>query len=356
MFLPCNAKKPDRRDILNLFTKLPIVSQFLQLSMEKIMKSALIADIGGTNARFGIVDSKGIHDLVYFECRNYTGPAEAAEAYLKKIGIQTRPEIAIFAVAGPVMADLVNFTGSPWTFRISQVKEQLKLTTFEVMNDFQAVALAIPDISPTLLQKIGGGEPKQGWAKGVLGPGTGLGVASLFWNGNDYLANPGEGGHVTCPATSDREFNIFHRLRVKYHHISAERVCSGKGLENLYNAIRVLDHKFDLPDLEAPEISRNALNGSCEVCKESLDLMLSFLGRVAGNLALTLNAHGGIYIAGGIPTKLGDYFFQSAFWEEFKAKGRMSELMESIPVYLIKHDAIGLLGLEQHAKKIIAGF
>jgi glucokinase len=317
------------------------------------MTQSLIADIGGTNARFGIVDSKGVHDLVYLECRNYTGPVEAAEAYLKQIGIQNRPTIGVFAVAGPVMGDLVNFTGSPWTFRISQVKEQLKLNVFEVMNDFKAVALAIPDISPTLLQKIGGGEPHQSWAKGVLGPGTGLGVASLFWDGSSYLANPGEGGHVTCPATSDREFNIFHRLRVKYHHISAERVCSGKGLENLYNAIRVLDHKFDLPDLEAPEISRNAMNGSCETCKESLDLMLAFLGRIAGNLALTLNARGGIYIAGGIPTKLGDYFIRSRFLEEFQTKGRMSDLMEDVPVYLIKHDAIGLIGLEQTGKKLL---
>lgn len=317
------------------------------------MSSALIADIGGTNARFGIVDSQGIHDLVYLECRNYTGPVEAAEGYLKQIGLQSPPNIGIFAVAGPVMDDLVNFTGSPWAFRISQVKQQLKLNVFEVMNDFKAVALAIPDISPTLLQKIGGGKPKAGWAKGVLGPGTGLGVASLLWTDHGYLANPGEGGHVTMPATSDREFNIFHRLRVKYHHISVERVCSGKGLENLYNAIRVLDHKFDYPDLEAPEISRNAMNASCEVCKESLDLMLKFLGRAAGNLALTLNAQGGIYIAGGIPTKLGDYFLQSDFLEEFQTKGRMTELMKSIPVYLIKHDAIGLLGLEQTAKKLL---
>lgn len=317
-------------------------------------KTSLIADIGGTNARFGIVDERGVHDLVYLECRNYTGPVEAAEDYLKKISLKERPEIGVFAVAGPVMGDLVNFTGSPWNFRISKVQERMGFRVFETMNDFKAVALAIPDISSTLLHKMGGPGPEPEWAKGVLGPGTGLGVASLIWNGSDYMVNPGEGGHVTMPATTDREFDIFHRLRVKYHHISAERVCSGKGLENLYNAIRVLDHKFDLPDLEAPQISQKAITGECDACKESLDLMLAFMGRIAGNLALTLNARGGIYIAGGIPTKLGDYFFQSRFMEEFKTKGRMSELMEGIPVYLIKHDAIGLLGLQQHAQKFIA--
>lgn len=315
---------------------------------------AIIADIGGTNARFGIVDREGVHDLEYLACKDYAGPVEAAEAYLAKIGLTQRPEIGIFAVAGPVHGDLVNFTGSPWTFRISKSKLDLGLKIFEVMNDFKAVALAVPGISPTLLRKITGGEPERDLAMGVIGPGTGLGVASLFCDGSgQYLANPGEGGHVTMPATSEREFDIFHRMKAKYHHISAERVCSGKGLENLYSAIRVLDHKFDLPDLEAPEISKRAIENSCVVCRESLDLMLAFLGRVAGNLALTLNARGGIYIAGGIPTKLGEYFFQSRFVEEFQTKGRMTELAKSIPVYMIKHDAIGLLGLEQTARRYL---
>lgn len=119
----------------------------------------LIADIGGTNARFGIVDNKGIHDLVYLECKNFAGPVEAAEHYLKEISSKTRPEVAVFAVAGPVNGDLINFTGSPWTFRISSSQKDMNLNHFEVMNDFKANALAVPDIAPELLHKIGGGEP-----------------------------------------------------------------------------------------------------------------------------------------------------------------------------------------------------
>ena len=180
--------------------------------------------------------------------------------------------------------------------------------------------------------------------------GLGLVLASLVWGGQAYIAQPGEGGHVTMPPVNDREYAIFQQLRVKYHHISAERVCSGKGLENLYNAIRVLDDKLDRPDRTAPEISAQAIKDTCEICKESLDLMLGFLGRVSGNLALTLNAHGGIYIAGGIPSKLGAYFTASNFMEEFQAKGRHKDLMKHIPVYMINHDAIGLLGLEQTAQ------
>lgn len=318
--------------------------------------TALIADIGGTNARFGLVDKAGVHDLVYLECRDYTGPAEAAEAYLKKIGAMQRPEIGVFAVAGPAEDDLIGFTSIPWAFRKSKLREELGFALLDVMNDFQAVALAIPGIAPDLLQKIGGdGAAQEGRPKGVIGPGTGLGVASLFWNGSSYVAQPGEGGHVTMAAATEREFALFQQLHVKYHHISAERVCSGKGLENLYNAIRALDRKFDLPDLSAPEISQKAMSGACDACKEALDLMLGFLGRVSGNLALTLNAQGGIYVAGGIPTKLGDYFFRSRFLEEFQSKGRLKDYMKKIPVYLIKHDAIGLLGLEKQARLVLEG-
>lgn len=314
------------------------------------MTVALIADIGGTNVRFGLVDKNGLRDLQYLECSKFVGPSEAAKFYLDSLSLKEQPEIGVFAVAGPVMGDLINFTNIPWAFRVSAVQKELNLKRFEVMNDFKAVALAIPGIDPKFLHKVGGsGEPMEHAPKGVIGPGTGLGVAFLSWEGERYRAQPGEGGHVTMAPVNDREFNIFRQLHVKYHHISAERVCSGKGLENLYNAIKVLDGKYELPDYSAPEISEKAINNDCEVCEEALDMMLSFLGRVSGNLALTLNAQGGIYIAGGIPTKLGNYFFESQFLDQFQAKGRMSELMKQIPVYLIKHDAIGLLGLEQRA-------
>lgn len=313
---------------------------------------ALIADIGGTNARFGIVDASGLHDLVTLECKDFAGPSEAAEKYLADLGGKIKPVIGVFAVAGPVMGDLVNFTNLRWSFRGSAVQAQLGLKYFEIMNDFKAVALAVPDIDPALVRKIGGGEKIAGQSMGVLGPGTGLGVASLIWDGAKYIAQPGEGGHTTMAARNYREFHIFEELRVKYHHISAERVCSGKGLENLYAAIRALDNK-DAPDLDAKQISKRAIDGSCEICKEALDLMLVFLGRKASDLALTINAHSGIYIAGGIPTKLGEYFFNSGFIKEFQSKGRMSEKVEQIPVYMIKHDAIGLLGVTAHAQNLL---
>ncbi len=316
--------------------------------------TAIVADIGGTNARFAIVDYQGSHDVLYLECKSFTGPEAAAEAYLKEIGLIKRPEIGLFAVAGPVMGDVVHFTNLSWSFRISEVGQYLKLSYFDIINDFKAVALAIPDIKPELLHQIGGHTPIEHYPKGIIGPGTGLGMAALFWAETRYLANACEGSHVTMPFLNMREFAIYEQLRSKYNHISAERVCSGIGLENLYRAIYTLDRK-DLitPHLTAQQISEKALNSTCPVCEEALDLFLAFLGRVAGNLALTLNAWGGIYIAGGIPTKLGDYFLKSRFLNEFQAKGRMSDQVKQMPVFLIRHEALGMLGLEREAQFLL---
>jgi len=319
--------------------------------------TAIIADIGGTNARFALVDHQGSHDVLYLECKQFSDPAAAAEAYLKEVGAfkyPRRPTIGLFAVAGPVMSDWVHFTNLSWKFRISEIGNTLKLTHFDVINDFKAVALAIPGIKSEMLEQIGGNAPLNYYPKGIIGPGTGLGVAALFWAGTRYLVNPCEGSHVTMPFINAREFAIYEQLRNKYNHISAERVCSGVGLEDLYNTLRIIDgNEQSTPSLSAQQISEKALNNSCSVCIETLDLFLTFLGRIAGNLALTLNAWGGTYIAGGIPTKLGNYFLKSQFLAEFQTKGRMSEHVTQMPVFLIKHEALGMLGLEQEVQYLL---
>lgn len=315
-------------------------------------KAALIADIGGTNARFGIVDKNGVRDLHFLKCSEYASLVDAVEAYYALINIKQRPDIGVIAVAGPVLGDQVSFTNIPWSFSVSATKTALGFKAFEAMNDFKAVGLAVDGIDQKFVRQFGADtKPMHGQAIGVIGPGTGLGVASLIWAGDHYICQPGEGGNTTVPATTQREFDLFQALHTRYRHISAERVCSGKGLENLYYAIKHVDGKDHLPNLGAEEISRKAMSGECLMCAEALDLMLGFLGRVAGNLALTLNAHGGIYIAGGIPTKLGEAFYASRFLEEFQAKGRFQEYMKHIPTFVIQHDAIGLIGLENYAKR-----
>jgi glucokinase len=222
------------------------------------------------------------------------------------------------------------------------------------MNDFKAIALAIPHLKPEHLRQTGGVQNPQPEAPiGIIGPGTGLGVASLIWCGEAYAPVPGEGGHVTMAAKTRREFAVFETLYEKYHHISAERVCSGKGLVNIYNALRTLEQREDLPDLTPEQISAAAVRKSCPICAEALDLMIGFLGRVAGDLALTLGAGGGIYLAGGICTQLGEFFFTSRFREEFEAKGRFDALLKKIPTYLILHPFTAFIGLRSDVDRYL---
>jgi glucokinase len=214
------------------------------------------------------------------------------------------------------------------------------------MNDFKAVALPVPHLKGADLHAIGGGAAVPRGPIGIVGPGTGLGVASLVWDGRKYVAVPGEGGHVTMPARTLREFDLFRVLiDQKYSHISAERVCSGKGLVNVYNALRILDGRPDLPDRTPEEIGAAAIDGSCALCAEAKQLMTSFLGRVAGNLALTLGAHGGIYIAGGIVGRWGAHFDEALFRGEFESKGRFRDYMAAIPTLLIRHEFPAFVGL-----------
>jgi glucokinase len=315
--------------------------------MKKDKTQGLIADIGATNARFALADAGGIYKEKILKCRDYPGLSEAARAYLAYAQPGRPPQTASIAIAGPVTGDRFEMTNHLWSFSAEETRKALGLEGLHLMNDFRALALAVPHLQADDVHKVTGPAPKPGAPIGVIGPGTGLGVASLVWDGRRYIPVPGEGGHVTMPAVTLREFDVFAQLRrEKYTHISAERVCSGKGLVNLYSALRALDGKTNLPDRSPEEISAAALDGRCALCREALDLMLGFLGRVAGNLALTLGAQGGIYIAGGIVRQLGAHFQTSPFLNEFTAKGRFSDYVRAIPVFVIRHPFPAFIGLQ----------
>ena len=309
-------------------------------------QAGLIGDIGATNARFALAGPDGITDELVLKCGDYPGIVEAAQAYIDRVRPAQAPRAAAVAIAGPVNGDWFEMTNHPWHFSQEETRRALGLDIFHLMNDFKAVALAVPHLKAADLHKIGGGAAVAQAPIGIVGPGTGLGVASLVWGGDRYFAAPGEGGHVTMPARTLREFDLFRVLiDQKYSHISAERVCSGKGLVNVYNALRILDGSTDLPDRTPEEIGAAAIDGSCALCAEVKDLMTRFLARVAGNLALTLGAHGGIYIAGGIVGRWGQHFDEAMFREEFESKGRFHEYMQGIPTFLIRHEFPAFVGL-----------
>ena len=298
----------------------------------------LLADIGGTNARFAWQDGAAapLRDIQTLPVADHASLADAMRAYLQGLNRPAPPWCAI-GVATPITSDAVRLTNSHWSFSIAAVKQALGFERFVVINDFTALALALPDLAPHERRQVGGGTPVPHAAIALLGPGTGLGVSGLLpgYEPDRWVPLQGEGGHVTLAATNEREAGVLQIIRERHGHASAERAISGMGLEAVHAALGVLEAAVGTPTMSAAEISAAALDGSDERCVEAVTLFCSFLGNVAGNLALTLGALGGVYIGGGIVPRLGDAFDRSPFRERFEAKGRFREYLARIPVYVI---------------------
>ena len=314
----------------------------------------LIADIGGTNARFGLVDPDGrIRETVSLKYSAFPTLESAAESYLKAIGPESRPRRGAFAIACPVVSDRVAMTNHRWAFSIAAVRERLQLERLTVLNDFAAVALAVPHLGADDLEPIGtpryddgmAGVPKSAFPIAVIGPGTGLGVAGLVSAAGRWIPIATEGGHITMPAVDDRESLVLERLRWTFDHVSAERVISGPGLVNLYNTLCEIEGEQSDPNITPDQVAGRALDGSDRICVEALEMFCSMLGTVAGDLCLTLGTRGGAYIAGGIIPKLGAYFPLSSFRARFEAKGRFEDYMAAIPIHVITTDLPAFTGL-----------
>lgn len=311
----------------------------------------LIADIGGTNARFAIVNvNGGIDHIRVLSCADYPTLSDAARTYLKDLpGL--KPANGAFAVATYLDGgDQVSMTNHAWSFSVRETAQNIGLQNLKVINDFTAIALGMPSLADKDYYQVGGGDIRKGMPIGIIGPGTGLGVSAIVFDAaGNAIPLTTEGGHVTMPAETQRIFDIFAQMkRMKYHHISAERVCSGKGLVNLYQAIETIDGNI-ARELTPAEITEAGLNKICGSCAEALDLFCHFLGVAAGNLALTYGAGGGIFIAGGIVPQLGDYFKSSRFRESYEAKGRFKDYVAAIPTFVVTHPYPGLEGLKNAA-------
>jgi glucokinase len=300
--------------------------------------SALLADIGGTNARFALAGADGAPGAVtVLSCDDFPGLAEAAESFLHASPPAARPSQAAIAVASPVTGDEVRLTNRRWSFSIEETRTRLGLARLEVVNDFTAVAHAIPRLGPADRIQVGGGKPAAGTPVAVIGPGTGLGVSGLVPdNSGRWTALATEGGHVTLPATDAREMAVIDYLRGRYEHVSAERALSGPGLVNLYEALARIEAR-DAETLSPPEITARAMLGDDPLCSGAVELFCAFLGTVAGDLALSLGARGGVWIAGGIVPRLGEAFVASPFRARFEAKGRFEGYMKAIPSWVVTH-------------------
>lgn len=307
---------------------------------------ALLGDLGATNARFAILDKGTVAHVRILACADYVTIDRAVRAYLG--GLETRAPVRqmALAVACPVIGDTVKLTNNPWSFSQAALKAELGLERLEVVNDFVAQALAVPQLAPGDTRQIGGGTARAGQPIGIVGPGTGLGMSVLLPLGEGWLAIPGEGGHATMAAADDREAEILGRLRRRYGHVSAERVISGMGLTNLYETLAAMAGEKDVIGLEPWQVTESARSGANPHCVEAVQVFARLLGTVAGNLALTVGALGGIYLSGGIILKLGALFDDAGFRDRFEAKGRFRNYLEAVPVHVVTNDLPAFLGLK----------
>jgi|TARA_B100000745_G_scaffold232093_1_gene156074 glucokinase len=305
----------------------------------------IVADIGGTNARFALVPKEG--GLPSFEkvfpCGEYENIVDVFEAYIADLNCE-RPKRAAIAIANPVTGDAIKMTNHSWQFSISETKEALGLKRFEVLNDFTALAMSLPHLGADEYEKTAGGEPIRDAAIGLIGPGTGLGVSGLVPGGSGvWHPLKSEGGHTTFVALTEREQAVNDYLANKFGHVSFERICSGPGILDIYKALCSTD-SIDSPLTTPADVSAAGLEERCPRAREALEIFCAALGTTAGNLALTLGSHGGVYIGGGIVPRLGDFFLKSEFRERFESKGRFRSYLEEIPTYIITAKYPALLG------------
>ena len=306
-------------------------------------EAGLIADIGATNARFALVqpDGKTTRARTY-RTNDYPSLTDAIDAYFADESPPARPTQAVLAVAAPITNDNVAFTNHPWAFSIDTVRQQLKLRRLRVINDFAANAVAVPHLAESDRMQIGAGSPVVGAPIGLIGPGTGLGMSALV-PADGGTPIQGEGGHVTMAPADAKESAVLDLMRRRYDHVSAERVLSGAGLVNLYNALCELAGAPAAPFTPAQITNPQTWNEDPRT-REATAMFCAMLGTVAGNLALTIGGRGGIYIAGGIVPRLGNVFAESAFRSRFEAKGRFKGYLAAIPTYVITRPLPALLG------------
>ncbi len=310
----------------------------------------LLGDIGATNARLALLSDGVLGPIDLFTVAEFARFIDAVDVFLQRRGRHIPVQEALLAVAGPVTEDRCVLTNCPWTIDGPELRARFGFAKVHICNDFEATALSLPQLRAADLYPLGRGTAVSGEPMAVLGPGTGLGVACFVPASPNSVVIASEGGHATMAASSPREDAIIDHLRGEFGHVSAERVVSGVGLENLYRAIVVLDG-VDAPQRSAAEITKAALDGNCPIARMALELFCAMLGTIAGNAALMFGARGGVYIAGGIAPRLTDFMARSEFRARFERKGRLQTYLVSIPSSVIVHPAATFLGLRSLAER-----
>lgn len=310
----------------------------------------LIADIGGTNIRLAQADTQSdtkYTDIETYQCGKFSSLIEVISLYIESKNIADTCINACLAIACPTDNDIISMTNLPWQFSQQELIQTLNLNSLTMINDYTAIAMAIPLLSESQKVKIGGGNTIADKPIAVCGPGTGLGVAHIvpisISGVSQWHCFSGEGGHVDFAAVDELDVKILQYLYTIKKRVSYEQLLSGYGLEQIYQAICAINGKNE-GNLSAAEISQQAVSGNCTLCQQTLAQFCKVLGSFAGNLSLTLNCQGGVYIAGGIVPRFIEFLKNSEFRDRFEAKGRLSHIPVQSPTYVITEQQPGLLG------------
>ncbi len=308
----------------------------------------LIADIGGTNARFCIETKPYKYKFTHvIESKNHSNLSEAILNYLESVNLLNVVSHAALSVPSPMIDDILFMVNSPWHGQsMQQIKKDIDMDSTIFLNDFHALALSIPHIKKNKLVKVGGfyeANPDKPIA--IIGPGTGLGMATLIKNPlGGYLAIPAEGGRSSFPPVNDEEIELWRFIHKRFSHVSAERFVSGPGIQLIYEAYCNIQG-VPIKTLPTPaEITNKGVSGEDWLCRLSIDTFCRMLGTVASNLAVITNAFGGVYIGGGIVPKILDYFLKSEFRSRFEDKGRYRPFLANMPIYVITDEFPAFLG------------
>ena len=319
----------------------------------------LAGDIGGTKTNLAVYSVEdGLRKPLAqatFPSAMYPSLEALVRTFLAQIHLTV--DRASFGVAGPVIAGHATITNLPWVMDEKELAQTLNLTSVRLLNDLDAVAHSIAFLQPDEIQTLSEGQPVSRGNIAVIAPGTGLGEAFLTWEGSQYRTHTSEGGHADFAPTNELEIELLRYLLKRFDHVSYERVCSGKGIPNIYAYLRDSGHadepqwlkeKLATADDLTPIIVNAAIEGSSELCIDTLNTFVSILGSEAGNMALKVMATGGIYLGGGIPPRILSFLDHERFMHAFRDKGRFVRLLNDMPVHVILNPAVALLGAASH--------
>ena len=323
----------------------------------------LAGDIGGTKTNLAVFSPETGWRAPLVEKTFPSSQYPSLEAIVGEFLAQEHFTIdrASFGVAGPVVGSQATITNLPWELDEQQLQAALHIPSVHLLNDLDAVAHAVPFLGPFDLYTLNAGQPVSGGAIAVIAPGTGLGEAYLTWDGTRYRAHTSEGGHADFAPTNAFEIGLLRYVQERYRHVSFERVCSGKGLPNIYAYLKEsgyaeepqwLAEQLAAADDRAPIIVKAALesdkNATGDICVATLNAFVSILGAEAGNMALKVLATGGVYLGGGIPPRILPYLENERFLQAFRQKGRFTEMLTRMPLHVILNDKVALLGAACH--------